>query len=54
VEFIYALAGTLSVHVGGCEYTLESGDSMYFDSTIPHAYRRSAGRQCAAIVVTTD
>ena len=54
VEFIYALAGTLSVHVGGCEYTLEAGDSMYFDSTIPHAYRRSAGRQCAAIVVTTD
>ena len=53
VEFIYALAGTLSVHVGDVEHVLETGDSMYFDSRIPHAYRRSGGRVCHAIVVTT-
>ena len=53
VEFIYALAGTLSVHMDGDEYALKAGDSMYFDSSIPHAYRRSAGRTCSAIVVTT-
>lgn len=52
-EFIYALAGTLSVHIDSNEYALEPGDSMYFDSSIPHAYRRSRGRQCSAIVVTT-
>lgn len=52
-EFIYALAGTLSVHVDSDEYRLEQGDSMYFDSTIPHSYRRSGGRMCSAIVVTT-
>jgi transcriptional regulator with XRE-family HTH domain len=52
VEFIYTLAGTLSVHVDGEEHALAAGDSMYFDSTVPHAYRRSGGRSCIAIVVT--
>ena len=52
VEFIYTLQGTLSVHVGGEEHIVEAGDSMYFDSTVPHGYRRSGGRVCSAIVVT--
>ena len=52
VELIYALEGTLSVHIGGEEHTLEAGDSMYFDSSVPHGYRRSGGRTCSAIVVT--
>jgi transcriptional regulator with XRE-family HTH domain len=52
VEFIYTIEGTLSVHVGGEEYALAAGDSMYFDSTVPHAYRRSGGRTCSAVVVT--
>ena len=53
VEFIYALQGTLSVHIGDEEHPLEPGDSMYFDSSVPHGYRRSGGRACSAIVVTT-
>ena len=53
VEFIYALAGTLSVHVGGVEHALEAGDSMYFDSSVSHGYRRRGGRTCGAIVVTS-
>jgi transcriptional regulator with XRE-family HTH domain len=53
VEFIYALAGRLSVHLDGEEHVLEAGDSMYFDSSVPHAYRRSGGRACSAIVVTS-
>jgi mannose-6-phosphate isomerase-like protein (cupin superfamily) len=53
VEFIYALQGTLSVHIGGAEHTLEAGDAIYFDASVPHAYRRSGGRTCAAIVVTS-
>ena len=54
VEFIYALAGTLSVHIDGVEYALEAGDSMYFDSSVPHDYRRGGGRTCTAIVVTSS
>ena len=52
VELIYALQGTLSVQIGGEEHTLEAGDSMYFDSSVPHGYRRSGGRTCSAIIVT--
>ena len=52
-EFIYVLAGTLAVNIGGDEHTLEARDSMYFDSAVPHGYRRAAGKSCCAIVVTT-
>ena len=44
--------GILSVHMNGEEHALEAGDAIYFDSTIPHAYRRSGGRLCSAVVVT--
>ena len=52
VEFIYVIDGVLAVHMNGEEHALEPGDAMYFDSTAPHAYRRSGGRRCSAIVVT--
>lgn len=54
VEFIYTLQGTLSVHVAGEEHALEQGDSIYFDSSVPHAYRRSGGRVCSAVIVTAS
>ena len=54
VEFIYVIAGTLSIHMNGEEHVLEAGDAIYFDATSPHAYRRSGGRACSAIVVTTS
>src|SRR5690242_5286204 len=52
VEFIYVIDGMLSIHMNGEEHTLESGDAIYFDAAISHAYRRSGGRPCSAIVVT--
>jgi transcriptional regulator with XRE-family HTH domain len=52
VEFIYVIQGTLSLHINGEEHRLEAGDAIYFDATIPHAYRRSTGRVCHAMVVT--
>ena len=54
VEFIYVMNGSLSVHMGADEHALEAGDAIYFDSTIPHAYRRSRGRLCSAVVVTAS
>jgi transcriptional regulator with XRE-family HTH domain len=53
VEFIYTLKGRLDIHIDGQEHTLESGDSMYFDSALPHGYRRGGASTCCAIVVTT-
>lgn len=52
VEFIYVMAGRLSVHIDDVEHVVGAGDSMYFDAAQPHAYRRSAGRTCSAVVVT--
>jgi transcriptional regulator with XRE-family HTH domain len=54
VEFIYVIEGTLSVHMGDEEHVLEAGDAIYFDATAPHAYRRSGGRLCSALVVTAS
>lgn len=53
-EFICTLKGTLSVQIADDEYALAQGDSVYFDSSIAHSYRRSGGRVCTAIVVTTS
>ena len=47
------LAGTLNVHIAGDDHTLEARDSMYFDSSVPHGYRRTGGKSCSAIIVTT-
>jgi transcriptional regulator with XRE-family HTH domain len=52
-EFIYVLSGTLTVQIGGEEHALEARDSMYFDSSTPHGYRRTGARICSAIVVTS-
>jgi transcriptional regulator with XRE-family HTH domain len=52
-EFIYVLSGTLTLHIEDEQHTIEARDSIYFDSTVPHAYRRSGARPCCAIVVTT-
>jgi quercetin dioxygenase-like cupin family protein len=52
VELIYVVSGALRLKVAGEEYGLESGDSIYFDASRPHAYRRTGKARCAAVVVT--
>jgi transcriptional regulator with XRE-family HTH domain len=54
VEFIFVVTGALSVHMGAEEHVLAAGDSMYFDSSVPHAYRRTRGRTCTALIVTAQ
>src|SRR5918995_479536 len=52
-EFIYVLSGTLNLHIGDEQHVLETRDSIYFDSTVPHAYRKAGAKACCALVVTT-
>ena len=52
-EFIYMLEGTLELTVGLEQVTLDRDDSVYFDSSRAHGYRRQGTRTCRAIVVTT-
>ena len=53
-EFIYVLTGRLIVNVDGKEAVLESGDAMYFDSSVPHSYRGADKEMSTAIVVTSS
>ena len=52
VEFLSVLRGKLELHIGTEDHILESGDSIYFDSSLPHSYRRVSQKPCNAIVVT--
>ena len=52
VELIYVLSGELSVTVEATEHTLEGGDAMYFDASVPHSYRRSGRTTCSALVAS--
>ncbi|MHB1315465.1 MAG: helix-turn-helix domain-containing protein [Christensenellales bacterium] len=42
-EFDYLLEGKLRVSVGGIEYLLSGGDSIYYDSSYPHAMQAIDG-----------
>jgi len=52
VEFLSVLRGKLELHIGMDNHILESGDSIYFDSSLPHSYRRVSQKPTTAIVVT--
>jgi transcriptional regulator with XRE-family HTH domain len=52
VEFLYVVDGTLELHIGEQDNRLEAGDAVYFDSHVPHAYRRAGARSCRALVIT--
>jgi transcriptional regulator with XRE-family HTH domain len=52
-EFIYVLSGSLTIHIADEEHELDARDSIYFDSSVPHAYRKTGGKTCTAVIVTT-
>ncbi|HSS95551.1 MAG TPA: XRE family transcriptional regulator [Terriglobales bacterium] len=53
VELLYLITGKLELTIGSDTHTLEAGDSIYFDSSVRHNYRRVSRQSCAAIIVTT-
>lgn len=52
VEFIHVLAGVLVLRILGQDRILRAGDSVYFDASAAHGYRRQGRRECRALVVT--
>jgi transcriptional regulator with XRE-family HTH domain len=52
IEFMYLLSGKLGLRIGEEENSLEKGDAIYFDSNLPHGYRRIGNSPCSALVVT--
>lgn len=49
----YVLKGELVVLLGGKEYVLEEGDSIYFNSTVPHKYINRGDEDCISIWAMT-
>ena len=47
------LKGELVVLLGGKEYVLEEGDSIYFNSTVPHKYINRGDEDCISIWAMT-
>jgi transcriptional regulator with XRE-family HTH domain len=50
-EFIYLLEGRLEFRTEDQHYLLYPGDSLYFESSIPHAYRALGRRNAKALTV---
>lgn len=50
-EFIYLLEGALEFRTEEQQYLLYPGDSLYFESSIPHAYRAMGRRNAKALTV---
>jgi len=50
-EFVFLFRGKLAFHYNQDEMVLDSGDSLYFDSGVPHAFRALRGKKAEAIVI---
>ena len=52
VEFLFVTEGSLAIRAHGVEHELRTGDSVYMDSSAPHAYRGIGRHGARALVVT--
>ena len=52
-EFIHVLHGVLAINYQSEEHILETGDSVYFDSSEAHSYHGKSDVPAKAIVITT-
>jgi quercetin dioxygenase-like cupin family protein len=50
-EFIHVLAGAIEVEYGKEMYSLGAGDSIYYDSIVPHQVRAAAGAPAQILAV---
>ncbi|MEF3254037.1 MAG: cupin domain-containing protein [Deferribacterales bacterium] len=50
-EFHYVLSGTVKTVVGDEEFILEEGDTLYFDSSLPHSINSITDRSRLLVVV---
>lgn len=50
-EFFFVLSGRIEFHIGGKKGTLSAGDSLYFESRSPHAFRALGRTGAKAVVV---
>jgi transcriptional regulator with XRE-family HTH domain len=54
IEVLYVLSGKLELATREDKHELAEGDAIYFDSTVPHGYRRLGPKRTTALVVTLE
>jgi transcriptional regulator with XRE-family HTH domain len=52
-EFLLVLSGTIELLLNTARYVLKKGDSMYFNSNIPHSYKNIGEARSEVIWVVT-
>lgn len=54
IELLYVNSGHLELQTADEKHRLAEGDAVYFDSAVPHAYRRIGAKRTTALVVTAE
>ena len=54
VEFLYMIRGKIDLVIGSDTHTLDTGDAIYFDSSVRHGYRRAGTQASNALIVTAQ
>jgi quercetin dioxygenase-like cupin family protein len=52
VEFLYMIRGKIDLVIGSDTHTLDTGDTIYFDSSVRHGYRRTGGHPSTGLIIT--
>lgn len=52
-EFLHVLKGQLAISISGTHYRLRSGDSLYFDSSMPHEWHNPGKRETLVLWINT-
>lgn len=52
-EFLHVMRGQLEIVIAGQKYSLKAGDSLYFDSSIPHEWRNPGRTETSVLWVNT-
>ncbi|MFA6358978.1 MAG: XRE family transcriptional regulator [Candidatus Omnitrophota bacterium] len=52
-EFVFVIKGAIEISLNKTTYTLKKGDSIYFNSSIPHTFRNIGKEKAEALWVDT-
>ena len=50
-KFIYVISGTIQANIGETTYTLNPGDSLYFDASLTHLFKNETQKKAEAICI---
>jgi len=52
-KFIYMLEGRITAKIGGTEYKLNDGDTLYFDGSLPHIFNNNEKKDAVLICIAS-